>query len=300
MIGREAERNSPIDYWIWPIFLAVGIGSTVWLLRWQLPGILVSSLVVGTAALFAAILERIHTEKSEYKPLDLPFTTDLAHFLINYQLGYAIAIAGCMVVEVFFTRYLGWHLWPGHWHLIWQVLLAGFLAEGVSYWQHRLVHQIPWLWKFHALHHSGERLNLIRAGRFHFVDIGTGAFFVFLPLVMLGAPEQIVTWIAVIAGIFGVLEHANIKMRTPSWLHKIICTPAVHRHHHSAHPKESESNFGTLIMLFDILFGTYAQPDEQGPTKMGIEQDPVPRDKGFWKQMIEPFIPDRPNSDKSK
>jgi sterol desaturase/sphingolipid hydroxylase (fatty acid hydroxylase superfamily) len=67
----------------------------------------------------------------------------------------------------------------------------------------------------------------------------------------------------------------------------VICTPAVHRHHHSRRFVESNQNFGTTVMLFDLLFGTYGAPQPAGPDTMGIEDDPVPR--GFWPQTLQPF-----------
>ena len=164
-------------------------------------------------------------------------------------------------------------MWPSNWSLAAQVVLAIFLAEGVSYWQHRLLHRVPWLWRFHALHHSGERLNLIRAGRFHLVDGATGTFMTFLPLVALGAPETMVTWVA---------------SRAPAALQWLVCTPAIHRHHHSRVHRESDRNFGTLTTFFDIVFGTFERaPWDSGPIAVGIEDDPVPR--GFLNQVLAPF-----------
>jgi sterol desaturase/sphingolipid hydroxylase (fatty acid hydroxylase superfamily) len=161
------------------------------------------------------------------------------------------------------------------------------LAEATGYWQHRASHRVKFLWRFHALHHSGARLNLVRAGRFHFVDMAAGTFLVFFPLALLGAPETIVTWAAALSGTLGIIEHSNIRMRTPAWLDRVVCTPAIHRHHHSREFAENDRNFGTSIMLFDHLFGTYAPPAPDGPRAMGIENDPVPR--GFWQQTVKPF-----------
>ena len=148
-------------------------------------------------------------------------------------------------------------LWPGAWPLPLQVVLMCVLAEALSYWQHRLFHRVPFLWRFHALHHSGERLNMVRAGRFHFADIGPGAFFVFLPLVLLGAPGAVVAWSAALTGVLGLLQHANLRMRTPAWADRLVCTPAVHRFHHSREPRENDGNFGTIVMVFDVLFACW-------------------------------------------
>src|SRR5205823_1564585 len=112
--------------------------------------------------------------------------------------------------------------WPSAWPIVPQIVLAALLAEGLSYWQHRLSHRLPLLWRFHALHHSGARMNLARTARFHFADIGPGAFLVFLPLVLLRAPESIINWAATLSGVFGILQHSNIRMRTPAWLDRLV------------------------------------------------------------------------------
>ena len=279
-------RERIVDYAIPPSFVLVAIAGTL-ACSGRVPEFLVTSLVVGALAVAAAILERVRPERAEHTALDQPFAVDAAHFFLNYQLGYALALGACAAVAQGLHSLAVAPLWPRTWPVSVQIVLAAFLAEGVSYWQHRLVHRVPWLWPFHALHHSGERLNLIRAGRFHFVDIGPAAFMALVPLVVLGAPDTLVTWVASLSGALGVIEHANIRMRTPAWAGWLICTPALHRHHHSRAVAESNRNFGTLVMLFDLLFGTYEAPRPEGPKAVGIADDPVPR--GFWNQVFAPF-----------
>ncbi len=275
-----------VDYAILPAFVASAVLGTYVLLE-SVPPILITSLVVGTLAAIAAVLERARPERPDYVKLDQPLLVDAAHYFLNYNLGYGLALGAAAAVDYGMKTYVQVTLWPTSWPLALQLVLAAVLAEGLSYWQHRLSHRIPWLWRFHALHHSGERLNLVRAGRFHFVDIGPGAFLSLVPLVLLGAPDTMLIWVACITGAFGILEHGNMRMRTPAWLDWLICTPAVHRHHHSSLLRESDSNFGTLVMVFDVLFGSFERPRPEGPLAVGIEDDPVPR--GFWNQFISPF-----------
>lgn len=261
---------------------------------WQLfvrstPPWAISGVAVAAAAIFAALIERLRPERLDYRRLDLPLVTDAAHFAFNYHLGYLLALGACEGVRRLLELGKVPVVWPEAWPLWSQVVFALLLAEGCSYWQHRLAHRTRWLWAFHALHHTGSRLNLLRAGRFHFVDIGGGAFLVFLPLVLLGAPEAILVWVAILSGTLGVLEHANMRMRAPAWLSFFVCTPAVHRHHHSIDEFESNSNFGTSFMVFDILFGTFQKPRADGPLSMGIADDPIPR-QGFWAQVSSPFL----------
>jgi sterol desaturase/sphingolipid hydroxylase (fatty acid hydroxylase superfamily) len=278
-----------LDHAFVPAFLACAIAATYALFELGVPDWLLTGLVVGPLAVAAAVLERVYPERAEYRRLDQPLAVDAAHFLFNYQFGYVLALAAGGALDLFVRRHVGVRVWPERWPLAVQIAFAVFVAEGVSYWQHRWAHRTRWLWRFHALHHYGERLNVVRAGRFHFVDIGLGAFFVIAPLVALGAPTAILTWVATLSGALGILEHANIRMRTSSWLDRVICTPAVHRHHHSRVPEESNRNFGTTFMVFDLLFGTYGLPRQDGPLAMGIENADATFPRGFWNQVIAPF-----------
>jgi sterol desaturase/sphingolipid hydroxylase (fatty acid hydroxylase superfamily) len=285
----RARLGALIDYAAFPAFLACTLAATGILLGLGVQPYLVSGLVIGALAVAAAFWERARPEREAYRKLDQPFAVDAAHYLFTYQIGYGLGLGACAAIA-YGMRAAGWRpVWPAAWPLPLQIAFALFLSEVLSYWQHRLGHRVPWLWRFHALHHSGGRLNLMRAGRFHLVDIGTAAFFVFLPLTVLGAPAEIATWATALSGVFGILAHANLQARTPAWLDRLICTPAVHRHHHSLEARESDGNFSTTVMLMDMIFGTFQPPRAEGPAAMGIENDPVPR--GYVNQDLAPFRP---------
>jgi len=281
-------RTRVIDYATIPVILACTIAATRALLGSPVPPLLISGLVVGTLAVVAAVWERVRPEREDYRPFDQPLRVEAAHFFFNYNLGYALAFAACVPLGRAAAALFPVPPWPTAWPIVAQVGLAAVLAEAASYWQHRLSHRNAWLWRFHALHHSGGRLNLARTARFHFVDIGPGSFLVFAPLVMLRAPQGILVWAATLSGAFGVLQHANIRLRTPAWLDRLICTPAVHRFHHSRDWAESDANFGTMVMVFDRLFGSYRLPAGPGPAAVGIQDDPVPRDD-FLAQTLDPL-----------
>ena len=271
--------------------LGYGITATSVSLAYGVPGFVVTAIAVMPVALAALALERVVPERPDYRGADQPLRVELAHYLFDYHLGYGLALGGCALLEWALSRHASWQAWPNAWPLALQIALAGILSEVVSYWQHRLSHRVPLLWRFHSLHHQGERLQLLRAVRFHFVDIGPGAFCSFVPLVLLRAPEAMTVWVASLAGLFGVLEHANVRLRTPRWLAYVVCTPAVHRHHHSKDPVESNSNFGTFTMVFDLLFRTFEAPRPDGPAAVGV--DGAPLEGGFWHQIAAPFRAER-------
>jgi sterol desaturase/sphingolipid hydroxylase (fatty acid hydroxylase superfamily) len=271
-----------LDYLLIPVLVAGAFAATAALIDASASAALTTTIVVGGVAGIAAILERIRPERVDYLKLDQPLLIDAAQFVFNYNFGYLVATAFCAWVGRVFLDAAPAPLWPARWPVALQVGLAIFVSEGVSYWQHRWGHRLSTLWRFHSLHHHGASLNITRSARFHFVDSFTAATAVLLPLVLLGTPEAIVTWTIVIYGALGVFQHANIRARTPGWMDRVICTAAVHRFHHSTDLREGGSNFGTTIMFFDVLFGTYVAPYAPGPRTVGIENDPVP--EGFFGQ----------------
>jgi sterol desaturase/sphingolipid hydroxylase (fatty acid hydroxylase superfamily) len=209
---------------------------------------------------------------------------EAGHFLLGVQLGYGAAWLACLGI----AHYVQFAYWPASWPIAVQLLLAVVVYEGTSYWQHRYFHRSRRFWGFHALHHAGPSLNILRGLRFHAVDIAVPTFMGYLPLLVLGAPSSVIVILNVVISAFGITQHANVRMRTPKWLDAIVCTPVLHRRHHALSREESACNYGTTVMIWDRLFGTFRYgktPD--GPEAIGIENDDVPRT--FWKQILVPF-----------
>lgn len=273
-----------LDYALWPIFFFGPVVATVLMLEHGVPDLVAPSVAIAASGFAAFGLERVRPEHPAHTAPDLPIWMDACHFLVGVQLGYGLAYLACLAI----ARWVSFPWWPLGWPLVLQIVLAVAIYEGVSYWQHRFFHRAPSFWGFHALHHSGPHLNVFRGVRFHAVDLAVPTFIGYLPLLLLGAPERMMTILNVVIGAFGVTQHANFRMRTPRWLDAVVCTPVLHRQHHARRIDESECNYGTTVMMWDRLFGTYrgaTTPD--GPEDVGIENDTVPRT--FWKQVLEPF-----------
>src|SRR5262249_38092795 len=149
---------------------------------------------IAVVAGVVAILERVRPARVDQARSDLPLAHEAGHFLIGYQVGYLLSLAACAALAWLRRRAGLAVLWPEAWPMPAQVLLVLAAGEAISYWQHRCFHLIPSLWRFHALHHSGARLNMVRAGRFHAVDVVAGAVCTLGPLVLLGVPQPIVGW----------------------------------------------------------------------------------------------------------
>jgi lathosterol oxidase len=155
-----------------------------------------------------------------------------------------------------------------------QFVLALALADLFQYGAHRLMHQVPWLWRFHAIHHSSKQMDWLAGSRLHLLDIVLTRAVSFLPLFVLGIDEGPLTAYLVFVSFQAVWIHANVRfgMRPLRW---ILATPVFHHWHHSAEAEAVDRNFAVHLPLIDKLFGTAYLPD-RWPDRYGIEGDPVP------------------------
>jgi sterol desaturase/sphingolipid hydroxylase (fatty acid hydroxylase superfamily) len=186
------------------------------------------------------------------------------------------------------SAWLGSPLWPHEWPLAAQLVIALVVVEFFQYWIHRLEHQTDWLWRFHATHHSAPRLYWLNAARFHFVDIGLIAVSYTIPLVALGAPESVFALWIVASTIHGICQHANMQIRCGP-LNWIFSMAELHRWHHSPLVRESNTNYGQTLILWDIVFGTRFLPsDRKPPEEVGLP-DLSTFPMTWWAQMGSPW-----------
>ena len=180
------------------------------------------------------------------------------------------------------------NLWPSSFPTWLQVLLVVVVGDALEYSYHRLAHSSPLLWRLHALHHTPERLHVLKGGRHHFLYAFGRGVVVWTPLLFLGAPAQIIFWQYVAEVITGLVGHANIDFRCPRLLHRFIVTPEFHRLHHSSAPQHGNSNYGVVLPLWDILFRSHSDPNIFAAQTLGIQDDPIPR--RFLSELLSPFI----------
>ena len=169
------------------------------------------------------------------------------------------------------------------------------LGEATYYWAHRAMHQVPLLWRFHAVHHAAEEVDWLVSTRAHPVDIALGHLAGLVPLYAfglaqpLGQSTDLAPLLFVVIGMgWGFFIHANLPWRLGP-LRWVISTPGFHHWHHTR-ADHVDRNFASLLPGFDVLFGTYYLPREM-PAEYGV-RDPIAADMAG--QLIEPFGPPRP------
>lgn len=214
--------------------------------------------------------------------------TDAIHFVIGHFVGRgAVWAISVFLIGHFFSGLINSDLQkliasqP-----VWlQFIETVLIAETGYYTAHRLTHTVPWLWQFHAIHHSGKYIDWLAAVRVHPIDQIFTKVFQILPIYILGFNEKALVIFILFSAFEAFFIHSNIrfKFRGLSW---VIVTPAVHHWHHSSNPEAYNKNFAAQLPILDILLGTFYLPANKTPEKYGIS-DPVPLN--YVGQLFYPF-----------
>ena len=186
----------------------------------------------------------------------------------------------------------GHGLWPSTWPAVVQVFLFILLKDFFRYWFHRALHEVPFLWRFHAAHHSVERLYWLNGIRSHPMEAIGQVVFYALPFALLQPPTEIVMVAVLMQLTIGIFQHANIDLKLGYWEY-IFSIGDNHRYHHYPNKAVGDSNYGGEFIIWDILFGTFHKVEGERPhDRIGIGTAPnYPMTMAGL--MIAPFIPDQ-------
>jgi len=246
----------------------------------------------GAALMVVLLAERLLPYADAWRRSHGDVRTDLAHAVVSgvgaTQLIRPVIDAGAVLLAGWIGVQGGWSPWPAGWPLVVQLALALLVAELPQYWLHRWQHERDWLWRFHSVHHSAPRLYFLNAARFHPVDLALLYAVGYVPLVALGCPEEVLALFFLFDGVFGMLQHSNVDVRLGP-LNRIFSMAEPHRWHHSRRLAEANTNYGSNLIVYDLLFGTFHLPeDQEPPLDIGIADLPdFPR--GYLAQLAVPF-----------
>ncbi len=155
----------------------------------------------------------------------------------------------------------------------WVGIVASVSAlDCVSYAWHRANHRIPVLWRFHQVHHSDIDFTVSTAVRFHPGELLLSLPIRLLAIALLGAPARAVVVFEVVFAFSNLFEHGNIELPLAfeQRLAGLVVTPALHRRHHANRRPEINSNFGTILTVWDRILGTYAESSSAARFTTGL------------------------------
>ncbi len=243
-------------------------------------------LLVMTAAFVP--LERIwplHPGQGTFRPL---WTTDAFYFVATHLPAQLITFV--MVLPA--AAASKWLAIPslmrtvGGLPFVLQLPLAILVADLAQYATHRAFHKIPFLWRFHAIHHSIQTMDWIAGSRSHFVDILVTRSLILIPMTLCGFSQNAMAGYLIFVSFHATFCHTDFRPR-PIWLEPYFVTVRYHHWHHAAHPEAADVNFAIHWPFIDRLFGTYYLPKDEWPQRYGLISASVPA--GFFAQLVAPF-----------
>jgi len=160
------------------------------------------------------------------------------------------------------------------------------VSDLIAYWTHRAMHRAPWLWRFHAIHHSAKTIRWSTIGRVHPVNEAFNYAVGVLPCLALGLPLDVLLSMIPVMMWLAVLAHSDFKL-TYGPLRSIFVSPVFHRWHHTHSHEGGNSNFANVFSLWDRIFGSYYMPQGRSPEVFGLDEDEVP--EGYVGQLLYPF-----------
>lgn len=240
-------------------------------------------LTVAAALACVALLERRLPFHSAWGRDQRDSVCDTIHAVVN--LGVLLAVHG--VVAALAPLWSAGTWWPDQWPLWAQALAVGVMLDLSLYSVHWLSHRVDWLWRFHAIHHSSERLYWLNGERRHPLHAGMMAAPGLLIVVLMGAPALAVgAWLGLLA-VHLAFQHSNLDYRVGP-LRFVIGAAEVHRWHHKREYEDAQVNYGEFWMFWDHLFGTFRLPKHKlDANEVGLKETDSPMDYGA--QLVYPF-----------
>lgn len=170
------------------------------------------------------------------------------------------------------------------WPPLLQFLLLLILTEGVFYLMHRLMHEVPWLWEFHRVHHSSTQYYALMTKRLHLFDEILFGWPTVLTTLALHPNPDVVFALVFFRRFMDLYGHSNIN--GPHRTAYLWVTPHFHAWHHSTEPQAFNKNFSRDTVFFDYLFGTAYDPRDRVASSFGEPEYP----SHYLRQQLQPFI----------
>ena len=153
--------------------------------------------------------------------------------------------------------------------LLGAVFLVKLVESFIYYWCHRIQHESLFFWRMHATHHHITKMGCLRGDRTHPLEYLTLALGTPIALALFGASEDVIAVTAAFHFWNGNLNHANLPLRSLPGYDWIFATAPQHHAHHALELRQSNSNYGCNIILWDRLFGTYCGDETVGQIGAG-------------------------------
>jgi len=173
------------------------------------------------------------------------------------------------------------------------LILSVILLDALIYFQHRVFHSVPFLWRLHRTHHADQDIDVTTGARFHPIEILLSMWIKVVAVFLLGVSPVAIVLFEIILNVSAMFNHSNAKLpyRYDQRLRQLIVTPDMHRIHHSVIEKETHSNFGFFLSVWDRWFASYQEAPEKGHQGMtiGLPYFRRRQEQHLWHMLTQPF-----------
>jgi len=243
--------------------------------------------LLGSTLIFVFI-EKLFALRKDQPVFRAEWQTDFQHFVVNHMLVGFVLLATNLLVHRLFgwaanDGIRGWVQQLNFWVALFLIVLV---ADLVQYWTHRAYHEVPTLWRLHAVHHSVKSMDWLAGSRQHILELIITRTLVLAPIYLFGFSKEVIDAYIIVVGFQAVFNHANVSVRLGP-LRYLIVTPNFHHWHHSQDQEALDKNYAAHFAFLDYLFGTAVKSDREWPEHYGVLGDYVP--DGFFKQVAFPF-----------
>ena len=244
--------------------------------------------LLGSSLIFIFV-EKLFALRKQQPVFRAEWQTDFHHFIVNHMVvGFVLLATNLLVHKLFgWAAKDGVRFWVQDLNFFVALFLIVLVADLVQYWTHRAYHEVPMLWRLHAVHHSAKSMDWLAGSRQHIVELLITRTLVLAPIYVLGFSKEVIDAYIVVVGFQAVFNHANVSVRLGP-LRYLIVTPNFHHWHHSQDDEAIDRNYAAHFAFLDHLFGTAVQSDRKWPDRYGVQGDYVP--DGFLKQLAFPFV----------
>jgi sterol desaturase/sphingolipid hydroxylase (fatty acid hydroxylase superfamily) len=225
-------------------------------------------LLLVAVLLFVALLcaEKLRPyRRTSTSSLRQSFTTNASAFLFNNLVMNALSLSSLFVVAQSYGSNGLLHAMPDG-PMKWALCFIFF--DFAVYCWHFVGHKSERLWRLHKIHHSDRNIHVSTGLRFHVLDQLLEVGVKCAGVIVIGVAAHVVVICEIIRMFFVFFHHANVRIPGERWLSCVVITPSLHRVHHSTRRIEHDSNYGIVLSIWDILFGTRKVLT---PEKIGLE-----------------------------
>ena len=241
-------------------------------------GILALEDIVGSKVTLIAIpffFGAIFLETLAVKVFKVPGNLDMQDDGTSIFLGLTSVLTNG--ASAFLT--LGLLLWAAQFRiadipLTLSAIIVCFILDDMRYYlHHRMAHRIRWPWAMHVTHHSSTHFNFAVALRQGWTKHFTGTTLLKVPLVLIGFDPVLVIFCGALNAVYQFFLHTELVGKLHPWIEAIFNTPSHHRVHHGKNPRYLDTNYAGTLIIWDRLFGTFAEEDLNDRPDYGLVKD---------------------------